>query len=162
MGIYLIIQGIELSEINSVINSKNVDTYKKILNYLKTHSISTGLIESFITPDEKKLTLREALRDIIFGKFKKLKPNLAYNFAMYSICSMYSKKLPNDFILKVDVETNLFNKYLESDFNVNDFDITSIIGANPGIFDMPDIFSEFDGEPMECPVIGILTIENKP
>jgi hypothetical protein len=153
MGIYITTYGIKLEEINSVINSKDNAKFEFICTKLKEHF-------NAIKPFETGITVEELLHDIVFGNFEKLKADVPSNTAMFVFCYLYKKELPHWTEIKLDIETDPINKRLKEDFKIKDFDITSLIAANPGILPMPDIFTDFDGDYYECPAIGFLTRKN--
>jgi len=153
MGIYLSLYGINLNEINQIINSKDNVIYDKIINSIKT-------AYNFTEPFETGETIEKVIKDIVFGNCTQTKQNIAYNYGAVVICEIFKKKLPNTVVIKYSFETNLINEYLKNDFNISDLDINTLIAANPGILKMPDIFSNFNEDLYECPALGILTTQN--
>jgi hypothetical protein len=153
MGIYFNIYGIQLDKINEIINSKDKEIYNKIINIAQTEF-------NFEEPFESGISIEKSIEDIVFGNFNYIKPDAAYIYGIIAICYTFRMKLPNILEIKYDYETKIIDKYLAEDFNIYNFNMDMLIGANPDILNMPDIFCGLDQDLYECPSIGFLTKQN--
>jgi hypothetical protein len=157
VGLYISTYGIKLEKLNEILNSASGETFNKIIEAVKNGRDNIDFLDE---EQDSNITLREAIRDIIMGHHEKIENDITYYLAVIEICMTQTVKLPYEFNINYDHESNQINEYLEKDFNVTDFDINSLVGANPGILRMPDIFSSADYDFYECPCIGFLTLSN--
>ena len=151
LGLYLNAYGIKLEEVNGAIYSKDKDKFDFIISKTRTN---------FTEPFETGETIEKVIHDIVFGDFSQIRQNTAYYYGAIEFCSAFRIKLPHFLEIKYSFQTDKINYLLADDFNIQGFDINDLIGANPGVLEMPDIFSTFDEDLYECPALGFLIRPN--
>jgi hypothetical protein len=117
MGYYIFSYGIETDKIKAVFNSND----ENILELIKKTE-TFGNYKDFL-PEGKKTTPSKALEDIIKNKPYDKKSNFAYGYALICICDALGKKLPYTQEIKFGYETDLIDKYLSEDFEINDLEV---------------------------------------
>jgi hypothetical protein len=83
---------------------------------------------------------------------------IAPAFAVIVICTVYRVNLPNGMDIKFGYETDLINQYLSEDFGIDGFNIEALLGFNLRTLKIPDVWRQFDLDPYECPVPGMLNL----
>jgi hypothetical protein len=154
MGLYITTWGIKPAEFKAAFNSKD----ENLLAALKKIAA-----QEFNFDDNPSLAaVEEALRDYVYGvPFKKtLEAMTVAVYAVEVIAMALKHKLPCELDIKFGYETDLINKCLKEDFHVEDINSEFLAGSNLTALKLTDIWEKFDVDLYECPIPGILTIQN--
>lgn len=143
MGYYIFSYGIDLQKVEKSIGSKDQILFDEIL---KSDTYDTYSSQDF----EGCMPTKEALHNIIFGEPYKDSNAHVYGYAFISLCAYLGKKVPFGQEIKLGYETDLINKYLSQDFNI-DIDIEETLLINNPDFGLPKI--------EDWPLSGILERE---
>jgi hypothetical protein len=145
MGLYIFSYGINTAKIKSLFGSKDQEALKNIQESLVYQDYEDG----YLPPDYKTDT-KKALEDIINGEEFDAHSNASYGYALIAICSTLGNTVPYPEEIKLGYATDLINKYLNEDFELNDIVIEDMLfmeDSNP--FEIPEI--------ADFPSIGFLT-----
>jgi hypothetical protein len=154
MGLYINAYGIKLDEVNAILGSKDGALYQRIVES-KVFNVDVD------KPDfGSEIPVSKALKDLVYDSRDAIKADTAYVAALYYICMYVRKDLPHCLDIKSGIETNQINYYLAKDFKLRNFDIEVLLADPFRIFNLPDMYNELDIEPYECPVVGLLTLNN--
>lgn len=109
MGYYMFAYGVKMSELQAVFSSKN----EALLVEVQKEEIFQNYAEE---DDDNETT--KALTDIIMGLPFDEKKGYTYGYAFIGICVILGKKLPFTEEIKFWYETDLINKTLFEDYNI--------------------------------------------
>lgn len=109
MGYYMFAYGVKTSELQAVFSSKN----EALLVEVQKEEIFQNYAEE---DDDNETT--KALTDIIMGLPFDEKKGYTYGYAFIGICVILGKKLPFTEEIKFWYETDLINKTLFEDYNI--------------------------------------------
>nr|WP_315006910.1 pyruvate dehydrogenase [uncultured Capnocytophaga sp.] len=109
MGYYMFAYGVKTSELQPVFSSKN----EALLDEVQKDEIFQNYAEE---DDDNEIT--KALTDIIMGLPFDEKKGYTYGYAFIGICAILGKKLPFTEEIKFWYETDLINKALFEDYDI--------------------------------------------
>lgn len=142
MGYYIYGEAIDVDSIVKVLGSKDQNLYTGI-----TEKIKSGL-QDYSSVDNG-LDIDQALHSIIFGESYNKKFAHMYAYAFIEICNYLGKDLPYQQELKLGYETDLVDRYLNEDFDI-DLKIVDFlfIAGDIDFLNLPEV--------EDWPVVGIL------
>lgn len=142
MGYYIFSYGIKTDQVLNAFGSKNDVLEKKIQKNKVFKHYDDFEVDDFETAPDK------ALIDIIQNRPFDTKSNYAYGYALIGICATLGVELPYGQEIKLGYETDLINKVLTEDFDIQDINIEETLLDSPHPFPIPKID--------DWPLIGLI------
>lgn len=141
MGIYILSYGVELPALKRAFSSKNEVLLQAVC---ATETFAGYAAQDF----PGAVPTAEALRQIIYGEPYDYQSAHSYGYALICLCDYVGVDLTGDSDFKLGYVTDLVDKYLASDFAVDDVDCAIDLFAETPDLNLPPI-DDFPG-------IGIL------
>ena len=110
MGYYIYGKAVDTNQLFNTLGSKDENLYQKTVNQLNNNY-------SDVAP--KELTIQQAIYTIMFGENGKPEYDYMYGYAFIEICNILGKDIPCQQELKLGYDTDLVNKYLKQDYNID-------------------------------------------